>query len=429
MRVRDLRVLVDATTWWNDRGFGRYTRSLLTAMVARRRGLEYTFLVDREPDGTIPESVRITWRKTRRTLTESAVGDGARGVADLFRVARGALLSPADVVFFPTVYSFLPLPSSAPFVVGFHDTTAERLPELVFPSKRNAFLWNAKVSLARRTASRFLTVSEASAGDLGRVFGIPPDRIDVVYGAPDPIFRVLAGPDVLTRGRLEYGFRADSSLFVYVGGLNPHKNVSGLLRAFESLIGTHQSSELAIVGDTSRRGFHDNVDELTGFVAARPELASRVRFLGRVPDEPLVRLLNAATALVFPSFSEGFGLPAVEAMACGLPVLASGATSLPEIIQDAGLFFDPSNPSEIRRVMSEIIESPELRAKLRERGLRRARELTWERSAERAETMLRWTAASGRPPLWQLLRGLRSPSLRSDAQTLRLRGLRRSSRS
>ena len=181
----------------------------------------------------------------------------------------------------------------------------------------------------------------------------------------------------------------DATLLVYVGGLNPHKNVLGLLRAMPMIIADRRRVHLAIVGDTSGKGFSDNVPELRQFVASNPPLGAHVHFTGYVADAELVELLNGAAALVFPSLWEGFGLPAVEAMSCGVPVLASRRGSLPEVVGEAGLFFEPESPSAIAECVARFLADPALGVCLGRIARERARGFTWDRAAELAEVCFR----------------------------------------
>jgi len=286
-----------------------------------------------------------------------------------------------------------------PCVVCFHDTTAERLPHLLFPTRRNHLLWKAKTAMARFQATRAMTVSRASAEDLEHILGIPGDRIDTVTEAADPIFRPIDDPAVASRARERHGLPVAAPLFIYVGGMNQHKNVLGLLEAMREVVAERPDVHLAIVGDLSGKGFWDNVPELQRFVESHPALGRHVHFTGYLPDAELVELLNGSAALVLPSLWEGFGLPAVEAMSCGVPVLASQRGSLPEVVGDAGLFFDPERPELIAKCLLRFLRDPALRSRLAEIALERAGSFSWEHAAELAERCfcrcLRDAAATG----------------------------------
>jgi alpha-1,3-rhamnosyl/mannosyltransferase len=384
-----LHVGIDATSWANDRGFGRFTRELLTALAARNTGFRYTLLFDREPDHSPPPGVSIIAARTKRTLTESAVGDTSRSIFYLWRMGQIAREARFDVFFFPAVYSYFPILARVPCVVCYHDTTAERLPELIFPTKRNRYLWQAKTRLARLQTTRAMTISQASARDLEEMFGMPRNRIDLVTEAADPVFRVISDPSIRVATRKRYGISATAELLVHVGGLNRHKNLLTLLKAMLEVTSTRHAIELAIVGDTSGKGFWDNLTELKDFVKTHSVLERHVRFTGYIGDADLTLLLNSADALVFPSLWEGFGLPAVEAMSCGLPVLASNRSSLPEVVGNAGLFFDPVDPGAIADCILKFFSDPGLSGRLSQLALQRAAHFSWDRAAELAEESFR----------------------------------------
>ena len=384
-----INVCVDATSWSNDRGFGRFTREIVKALAARRTGVHYTLLFDRLPPEPLPKGVDVATAATQRTLSQSAVGASSRSLPYLWKMARLAQSAKFDVFFFPTLYSYFPLFAKVPCVVCYHDTTAERLPRLLFPTRLNRGLWQAKAALARLQTTRAMTVSQSSAADLENILRFPRERIDVVTEAADPVFRVIDDPAVPAAARVQHGIPGDATLFVHIGGMNPHKNILGLLQAMPGIVAAHPEVHLAIVGDTSGKGFWDDVGALRRFIAAHPSLDPRVHFTGYVDDESLCALLNSAYALVFPSLWEGFGLPAVEAMACAVPVLASRRGSLPEVVGDAGLYFDPEDPSAIAASALRLLDDPALRERLSAIARARAERFSWERAAELAELSFR----------------------------------------
>lgn len=389
MSTPKLHIGIDATSWSNDRGFGRFTRELVTALVARDSGFRYTLLFDQPPDGSVPPGIEVLSAATKRTLNESAVGTFSRSIGYLWKVGQVVRKARFDLFFFPAVYSYFPILSLVPCVVCYHDTTAERLPELLFPTKLNHRLWQAKTALARLQMTRAMTVSRASAADLESILRIPKERIDLVTEAADPVFRVIKDPAVSAAVRARHQIPQEANLFVTVGGMNRHKNLLGLLEAMPDVIAERPEVQLAIVGDTSGKGFWDNVPELMRFVETHPPLDRHVHFTGYISDAELVGLLSGAAALVLPSLWEGFGLPAVEAMSCGVPVLASRRSSLPEVVGEAGLFFEPESPPDIADCLLRFLRDPELRPRLGEIALNRAHTFTWERAAELAERCFR----------------------------------------
>lgn len=395
MSARAIHVGIDATSWSNDRGYGRFTRSIVAALASRNGGFRYTLLFDQRPGDDVPPNAAVLCARTSRTLNDSAVGSSSRSPGYFWTMGKLAREEQFDVFFFPTLYSYFPLFAKVPCVVCYHDTTAERLPQLLFPTRRNHLFWRAKTALARWQTTRAMTVSQSSAVDLENILRFPKHQIDVVTEAADSVFRIIDDPVVPAAARARHGIPADGALLVHVGGMNPHKNVLGLLKAMSTIIAQHRLVHLAIVGDTSGKGFWDNVRELKSFVADHPPLAEHVHFTGYLDDAALVELLNSAYALVFPSLWEGFGLPAVEAMSCGVPVVASRRGSLPEVVGDAGLFFEPDDPLAIAACVLSLLRDPARRARLAGRACIRAREFTWDRAAELAEGSFRRCVADG----------------------------------
>lgn len=405
-----IHVGIDATSWANDRGFGRFTRELVIALAARDAGFHYTLVFDQAPIGAgdagaegekerptldLPEGVGVMSAATGRTLNQSAVGTASRSPGYLWRMGQLVRRADFDLFFYPAVYSYFPLLARVPKVVCYHDATAERIPHLLFPTKLNHRLWQIKTALARLQTTRAMTVSASSARDVETILRIPADRIDLVTEAADPVFRKLDDPAIGAAARRRHGIPDDADLLVYVGGMNAHKNILGLLRAMPAIVAARPAAHLAIVGDTSGKGFWDNVPELMDFVAGTPPLSAHVHFTGYLADAGLVELLNGSDALVFPSLWEGFGLPAVEAMSCGVPVLASDRGSLPEVVGDAGRLFDPENAGSMAECVIGFLADHEARATLGKRALRRAAGFSWERAAELAEECFRRACADG----------------------------------
>lgn len=380
-----MRIGIDASCWWNRRGFGRFTRELLSAMFAAPRNHEFILFIDQEPDAAMTRAgVRTIRVGTSRTVTESAVAAGSRSLRDIWAFRCAVAAEPLDVMFFPAVYSWFPIPRALPSVVTFHDAIAERYPGLVFPDLRGRLFWTAKVRLASRQSRRIITVSHAARKEIVSHMGIAQERIDVICEAADPRFRPLSDPALRAGARRRAGLPEDVRLIVYVGGFAPHKNLLGLLSGFAKaamqpgLADVH----LAFIGDHGGGGFHSNYEELVARIASEPCLRQRVHFTGFVADDDLVAIYSDALATSMPSFSEGFGLPAMESLACGTPVLASNVGAVPEIVGDAGLFFDPNRPEEIASTIETIAGNAAIREGLRAKALARASLFTWARAAD-----------------------------------------------
>jgi glycosyltransferase involved in cell wall biosynthesis len=221
-----------------------------------------------------------------------------------------------------------------------------------------------------------LTVSEASKRDILKYFNIPASKIDVIYNAIDERFNEAPSDEDVWRVRERYQLK--DPFILYAGNIKPHKNLERLIEAFYLLRreGLEQV-KLLIIGDeiskyaTLRRAVH------------RYKLHQYVRFFGFVPDRTLAVLYRLAGVFVFPSLYEGFGLPPLEAMAGGTPVITSNVSSLPEVVGDAAMLIDPYDPVAIASAMRRVLSEPALRDDLRRRGFARVKEFSWDRSVKR----------------------------------------------
>ncbi len=388
-----MRIGVDACCWSNRRGFGRFTRELLGALVAEG-GHDYVFFADRATAdaATFPAGAEAVAVETSEVPTDAASAQGRRSLGDVWAMTRAVARHDLDLVFFPAVYSYVPVLNRARVVVTIHDVIADRHPEATFPNKRLLAFWKAKQRLALFQADRVLTVSEASKAALCDYFGLVPDRVGVATEAASDTFRpITPGPEtaaVLARASVS----PDERFVLAVGGISPHKNLGALVDAVAGLAETPATADvrLVLVGDHQGDAFHSDYARLAAQVEALG-LGDRVVFTGFVPDADLAHWYNAAAVLAFPSLDEGFGLPAVEAMQCGTPVVASDRGSLPEVLGDAGRFFDPTDPDAICRALREVLEGEGVADAMRRRGIERARQFTWAEAARRTRRVFEET--------------------------------------
>jgi glycosyltransferase involved in cell wall biosynthesis len=268
-----------------------------------------------------------------------------------------------------------PLRSPCPVVVSVHDVSFKRYPE--YFSLRDRTLFRLLLPSSLRRAAAILALSRHGREELRRFYPGLRVPVHVVPAAPSDAFRPLdesaIGP-ALTR----LGVRRPYTLAV--GSVQPRKNLVRLIEAFRPLAPRHPALQLVIVGPGGFRA--TSVHE----AVAANGLAGSVRLLGYVSESDLAALYNAAIALVYPSVYEGFGLPVVEAMACGRPVIAANATSLPEVAGDAALLVDPFDAGAIEGAMERLVSDPKLAAELGARGLARAANFSWSRTASQALT-------------------------------------------
>ena len=374
-----MRIGIDGSCLSNRRGFGRFARRLLGALADQPGGHQFTVFVD----GPSASTVEVPFPFERWVVdvgeapSRAARAQGRRRWRDMIAMGLAVARSRIDLMYFPATYSFFPVWNVPRLVVTMHDTLPLTHPDLVFPSLSGRLAWRLKEAAAARWADRIVTVSEASRKAIQAWSGWPDDRIRVITEGPDPIFRPRAGEPEAGLVLEQFAIPPDARYLLYVGGLSPHKNLVRLVEAFAD--GAPDDVLLVLAGDVNDV-FHTHVPEIRATVE-RLHMNGRVVLTGFVPDDDLVFLYSRAYALVSPSLMEGFGLPAVEAMACGTPVLSSCAGSLPEVVGDAGVYFDPMDVGSMADVIRSILSDREGRDAMAHRARERASLFTWEASA------------------------------------------------
>jgi glycosyltransferase involved in cell wall biosynthesis len=391
-----MRIGVDGGTWASNRGYGRFTREILRVMV-RLAPAEDEWIFFLDPEGARGfdlkgERVRVVTVGVEAP-GEAASADGNRAPADLLRLTRAVHREKPDVFFSPSVYTYFPLPPGQRAVVTVHDTIPERFPELTLPTRRARWFWNAKVRLALLQSRLILTVSEYSARDIAAVLGVARERIRVAVEAPAGLYRPSESSEEIRAAVSPWGLSPGDEWFVYVGGFNPHKRVDAVVRAHAEVVrGRERPPHLLLVGDAGGDRFHGNVEEIRAAIRSSGT-ESLVHWTGFVDDATLRHVHSGAVALVLVSEAEGFGLPAVEAAACGTPVIATKESPLPEILEGGGIFVTPNDHTALVAAMRRLIEDPATRQAMGRKARERAEALTWERGAHAALGALREAAA------------------------------------
>ena len=379
-----MRIGIDASCWWSLRGFGRFTRELLKAMFDLPGDHTYILFIDHDPaDEMQRDNVEVVRVSLSRYVTDAAVSTDSRSPADLLAFTREVKKQNLDILYFPAVYSWFPVPFGVKNIVTFHDAIAEHFPELIFPGWKGKLFWKIKMKLAIWQSTRIMTVSNAAKLEIVEHLGIKAGKIDVITEAAEARFKAIHDANVLSEARKNCNIPLDARYICYVGGLAPHKNLLGLMKGFlyaQKKIDS-DNLHLVLIGDPEGDGFHSNYQELLDMVKSNKELTGKVHFTGYVSDEDLVALYSDAYALILPSFSEGFGLPAIEAMSCDTPVLASNQASLPEVVGNAGIYFDPYNTDDIGEAVVSMVEDSKLYKILKENAISRSKEFTWKRAA------------------------------------------------
>jgi glycosyltransferase involved in cell wall biosynthesis len=377
-----MRIAVDATCWSNRRGYGRFTRALMTTVVSLDRQNHYTLFTDDEAsEFPLPQEVEEIRIRSSVPTVRAAAADGRRSLKDLWAARQAMDKQKVDLIFFPSIYSYVPLANRAPKLVTVHDTIAELFPKLIFPTWRSKFFWNTKVKLGCAQARLVLTVSEYSRRCLTEVLKVSSSRIRVVNEASDPVFRPMERSAAAAQAK-HLGLPAEARFVLYVGGFGPHKNLPFLLDVFRELQGRPEFSDvyLILVGDYQGDVFYSGYRQLAAQVS-QLGLDGRVLFPGHIGDVDLVAVVNLAQVLILPSKSEGFGLPAVEAAACGVPVVVTTSSPLPELLGEAAISVDPDDRTGWMDALTRILSDSGLRERMSAAGIMAAGKLSWENSA------------------------------------------------
>jgi glycosyltransferase involved in cell wall biosynthesis len=359
-----VRIGIDARKL-HDFGIGTYIRNLLRQLARLDRETDFVVLCraeDAEALGSLGENFRAVIERA-----------GNYSIAEQVRIPLA--LRREGVTLFHAPHYVLPPLVRCPSVVTIHDCIHLMFPQYL-PNRIALGYARASIALAARRATRVMTVSESSKRDILRFVDTEPDRIDVIYNAYDERFGVEPREEDVVRVRERY--QLHDEFVLYAGNVKPHKNLERLIDAFD-LVRKRGLDHLKLVL------IGDEISKYAGLRRAvhQHQLHKYVRFLGYLPEETLAVLYRLAGVFVFPSLYEGFGLPPLEAMASGTPVVTSNLSSLPEVAGDAAVLVDPYDPRAIADGIHRVLTDEDLRRSLRQKGLARAQQFSWEKSVRR----------------------------------------------
>ena len=369
-----MRIAIDVRKL-HDYGIGTYVRNLVGELARQDDDAEYVLLCRPEDRETL---ARLGPRF--RPVIERAGNYSAREQVTLPLALRRAHVD----VFHAPHYVVSPL-TRCPYVVTIHDCIHLRFPQYL-PNRGAYYYARTMMTMAARRAQRVITVSEASKDDILHYLRIPADKVEVIYNALDE--RLASAPTPAEVSRVRERFLLNSPFVLYTGNIKPHKNVDRLIEAFSILRRRgFEDVKLLILGDEVSR--YQNLRRLVH----RFQLHQQVRFLGFVPDATLSALYRLDAVFVFPSLYEGFGLPPLEAMAAGAPVITSNVSSLPEVVGEAAILIDPMDAGAIADAMARVLGDDVLRASLIARGHERVKGFSWRRSVARVRQVYAEVAA------------------------------------
>lgn len=372
-----------------DFGPGTYITNLLKAL-ARIDGVNRYTLVCHGKDAGVFAGLPGQFHVQHFEGTDTDVSDNIRFPLFLRRL-------PADVYHIPG--ALVPFFMPRPYVVTVHDVSRVLYDA---PPGWRGDLRRFRFRRGLTRASGVIAVSGATRGDCESLLGVPLADVETIYNAPDPRFFEHAPPADARAGgpetyrhetrRILERYQIETPFLLYAGTIRPQKNIPRLVEAFSVVRGQledhpqYRNLRLAIIGDDISR--HPAVRR----AVAQTRVGNYVRFLGFVPFDTLRLFFEAATAFVFPSLYEGFGLPPIEAMASGTPVITSNVSSLPEVVGEAAMIVNPENVFDIARGIKEVLLDDELRLRLIQAGVKQARKFNWDETARRVLAVYRRAA-------------------------------------
>jgi len=354
-------------------GIGRYTRQLVSALVESDAENKYALLVG---GGGVPDAASQLEDLTRRANVRSVllpVSDHTLSVLwHRLHLPLWVELACGPLDLFHSPDFTLPPVLRARTILTIHDLSFIRVPECAEPNLRSYLLQAVPASVRR--ADIVLADSECTRADLIELLGADPDRVEVVYAGVGQRFQRVRDDNLLRDVRERYNL--PKRFILGLGTLQPRKNFRRLVRAYAMTQG-QIANEIRLVIAGAKGWMYD------GIFRSVEELGLRdaVRFPGYVADDDLPALYSMADLFVFPSLYEGFGMPPLEAMACGTPVVTSNASSLPEVVGDAALVVDPLDVAALADAMGHLLTDRDLRENMARRGVEQARLFTWTRAA------------------------------------------------
>ncbi len=355
-------------------GIGRYVSNLAQAMVPLLEPEERLMLF-------YDPSQRSGW-KLPEPISRKVVLKATRFSPFGFKQQWGIpkLLKRFSVNLYHSPYYLMPYWSGVPTLLTLYDVIPQRYPEYV--SFRARMLYQFAHRLALRATTRCTAISEATKKDFIDFYGVKPERIISIPLAAAPHFRPLSNKEKL---KVKTTLQLPDQFVLYLGINKPHKNLLGLLTAWRLIMSNSPESDVKLVIAGAWDSRYPEVRQRT----VDWGLEGSVTFLGPVQNEDMPGLYGNASVFVFPSLFEGFGLPVVEAMACGTPVACANTSSLPEVAGSAAILFDPTRPEAIAEAIQNLVKNQSLREMMRIHGLEQARMFTWSRTASETLNLYR----------------------------------------
>jgi glycosyltransferase involved in cell wall biosynthesis len=353
-----------AAKWYRGTGIGTYTYQLINSLNDTDKYNDYLLFMPESCDCNIQFGKNFNVKN----ISENSTGE----FWDEVNIPN--ILQDCDIEIYHVPQNGVGLPKDkrCPMVITLHDVIPYKMPETVGPTYLKIFQEQMPDIISK--CDGIITVSQYSKEDIVKTFNFPKEKIFVTYLAPEEIYKPL--DKNISKALIKDFYSIDGDYILYVGGFSPRKNILGLIEAFSKLVTSYKSDiKLVIAGKKGKSYnlYRNRAEEL--------HVEDKVIFPGFISLEHLPHLYSASSLFVYPSFYEGFGLPPVEAMACGVPVIASNMTSIPEIVGDSAILINPNDIEDLYNSMLKVLQDNKLSESLILKGFMRSSELSWKETA------------------------------------------------
>lgn len=348
-----------ASKWYRGTGIGTYTYELINYLL--KTSNDFNYYVHLPQNITFPPNQNINYIYTK--------DNGKENFWEEISIPNNIDNLNLDLYHLPQSGIGMPNNHNCPYVITLHDIIPYKLPKTV--SSKFLSIFNKYMPNIVENSKAIITVSEFSKEDIAKAFNYDKNKIFVTHLASEDIYKPINKN--LSKQLIKENYHIEDNFILYIGGFSPRKNILGLIESFSLLKQKYKKPlKLVIAGakGISYEIYKNRVDALC--------LQNDVIFPGFISMEHMPYLYNACECFVYPSFYEGFGLPPIEAMSCGVPVIASNVTSIPEVVKDSAILINPNDVYALTLAIYDLLSNKELQQKLIKSGLKRSAELTWE---------------------------------------------------
>jgi len=353
-----------AAKWYRGTGIGTYTYQLINSINKIDNENNYLLFT--------PENFDMSYKLKSNFKIKSIKANNDNCFWEEVNIPNLLVGENIELYHVPQNGVGLPKNKTCPFIITLHDVIPLKMPETV--SDRYLKIFNEELPKIIPLCDGIITVSNYSKDDIAKAFNFPKEKIFVTYLAAEDIYKPL--DKIFSKNLIKTKYLIEDNYILYIGGFSPRKNILGLIEAFSLLPKKLLDSRKLVIAGNKGISY-----EIYKKRAETLHIGDKVIFPGFIPMEDIPHLYNCAELFVYPSFYEGFGLPPIEAMACGIPVIASNATSIPEICGDSCIFIDPYNAYDLRDSIVNVLTDLELRDSLIQMGFQKAKSYNWDTTA------------------------------------------------